>query len=289
MIPMAILTSKRLTFLSAAAFSLTLMQPVAAQDVPNVDTVVANVDGVEITLGHMLQTRQTLPAQYQQLPPETLFNGILDQLIQQTALSNAAGEAPKSVQISIENYRRAQLANVALEAVLAAAITEDVIKDAYEAQYANQEPTKEYNAAHILVETQEEALQLTEKARGGADFAELAKEHSTGPSGPNGGALGWFGAGMMVPAFEQATTELEVGGISEPVQTQFGWHVIKLNETRDMPVPALEEVRDAIVAELEGTVINAEIAKLTSEVTVDRSAADALDPTVLNTLSFEAN
>lgn len=286
---MAILTSKRLTFLSAAAFSLTLMQPVAAQDVPNVDTVVANVDGVEITLGHMLQTRQTLPAQYQQLPPETLFNGILDQLIQQTALSNAAGEAPKSVQISIENYRRAQLANVALEAVLAAAITEDVIKDAYEAQYANQEPTKEYNAAHILVETQEEALQLTEKARGGADFAELAKEHSTGPSGPNGGALGWFGAGMMVPAFEQATTELEVGGISEPVQTQFGWHVIKLNETRDMPVPALEEVRDAIVAELEGTVINAEIAKLTSEVTVDRSAADALDPTVLNTLSFEAN
>jgi peptidyl-prolyl cis-trans isomerase C len=289
MIPMAILTSKRLTFLSAAAFSLTLMQPVAAQDVPNVDTVVANVDGVEITLGHMLQTRQTLPAQYQQLPPETLFNGILDQLIQQTALSNAAGEAPKSVQISIENYRRAQLANVALEAVLAAAITEDVIKDAYEAQYANQEPTKEYNAAHILVETQEEALQLTEKARGGADFAELAKEHSTGPSGPNGGALGWFGAGMMVPAFEQATTELEVGGISEPVQTQFGWHVIKLNETRDMPVPALEEVRGAIVAELEGTVINAEIAKLTSEVTVDRSAADALDPTVLNTLSFEAN
>lgn len=286
---MAILTSKRLTFLSAAAFSLTLMQPVAAQDVPNVDTVVANVDGVEITLGHMLQTRQTLPAQYQQLPPETLFNGILDQLIQQTALSNAAGEAPKSVQISIENYRRAQLANVALEAVLAAAITEDVIKDAYEAQYANQEPTKEYNAAHILVETQEEALQLTEKARGGADFAELAKEHSTGPSGPNGGALGWFGAGMMVPAFEQATTELEVGGISEPVQTQFGWHVIKLNETRDMPVPALEEVRDAILAELEGTVINAEIAKLTSEVTVDRSAADALDPTVLNTLSFEAN
>jgi peptidyl-prolyl cis-trans isomerase C len=289
MIPMAILTSKRLTFLSAAAFSLTLMQPVAAQDVPNVDTVVANVDGVEITLGHMLQTRQTLPAQYQQLPPETLFNGILDQLIQQTALSNAAGDAPKSVQISIENYRRAQLANVALEAVLAAAITEDVIKDAYEAQYANQEPTKEYNAAHILVETQEEALQLTEKARGGADFAELAKEHSTGPSGPNGGALGWFGAGMMVPAFEQATTELDVGGISEPVQTQFGWHVIKLNETRDMPVPALEEVRDAIVAELEGTVINAEIAKLTSEVTVDRSAADALDPTVLNTLSFEAN
>lgn len=286
---MAILTSKRLTFLSAAAFSLTLMQPVAAQDVPNVDTVVANVDGVEITLGHMLQTRQTLPAQYQQLPPETLFNGILDQLIQQTALSNAAGEAPKSVQVSIENYRRAQLANVALEAVLAAAITEDVIKDAYEAQYANQEPTKEYNAAHILVETQEEALQLTEKARGGADFAELAKEHSTGPSGPNGGALGWFGAGMMVPAFEQATTELDVGGISEPVQTQFGWHVIKLNETRDMPVPALEEVRDAIVAELEGTVINAEIAKLTSEVTVDRSAADALDPTVLNTLSFEAN
>jgi len=77
----------------------------------------------------------------------------------------------------------------------------------------------------------------------GADFATLAKERSTGPSGPRGGELGWFGTGQMVPEFEQAVIGLEDGAVSEPVQTQFGWHVVKRNDSRNKSAPSLDEVQ----------------------------------------------
>tara|TARA_Y100001956_G_scaffold6382_1_gene5644 strand:+ start:732 stop:1592 length:861 start_codon:yes stop_codon:yes gene_type:complete len=285
---MANLVSKRLTFLSAAALSLTLMMPAQAEEAPGIDTVVATVNGVEITLGHMLATRDALPAQYQQLPAETLFPGILDQLIQQTVLAEAAGDEPKAVAIAVENQQRALMANITLEGVVDSATTEEALRAAYDAAYSNVEPTKEYNAAHILVETEEKANELVAEARGGADFAELAKANSTGPSGPNGGSLGWFGAGMMVPPFEEATFALEVGAISDPVQTQFGWHVIKLNETRDVAAPTFEEVAGELAGQVQQEAVEAKIADLTAAAAVERGVADGLDPAILNTLSFEA-
>ena len=105
-------------------------------------------------------------------------------------------------------------------------------------------------ARHILVETEEEANSLIEDLNGGRDFAELAREESTGPSGPNGGDLGFFGRGQMVPSFEQAAFALEDGEISAPVQTQFGWHVIKVEERRAAPVPTFGQLSPEIRQEL---------------------------------------
>ena len=278
---------KRLNFLSAAALSAVLALPVAAQDTPTADTVVATVNGTDITLGHMIVARASLPEQYQNLPDNILFEGILDQLIQQTALSQTVkGDLPARIELSLQNETRSLMAGEAIEGVLVEITTESAIQAAYDEKYANVEQAEEYNASHILVETEEEAIALKTQLDGGADFAELAKEKSTGPSGPQGGALGWFGSGMMVPAFEAAVIALETGTVSDPVQTQFGWHVILLNETRKTSAPTLEEVRDDLTQQVQKTAVEAHIADVVESATVDSTPAGSLDPAVLKQLDL---
>lgn len=273
---------KPLTFLSSLALAAAVALPVAAQDEPGVDTVVATVNDTEITLGHMLVARATLPQQYQQLPDDVLFKGILDQLVQQTALADSfTGELPPRVTLSIENETRSLTAGEAIEGVMAENVSDEELQAAYDAQYKDAEPEQEFNASHILVETKEEADAIKSELDGGADFAEVAKEKSTGPSGPGGGSLGWFGPGMMVPAFEEAVAGMEAGSVSDPVETQFGWHVIKLNETRTAEAPALEDVRDELETQVRQTKVQTAIESITEAAEVDRSAAEGIDPTVL--------
>jgi peptidyl-prolyl cis-trans isomerase C len=230
----------------------------------------------------MVMVRQQLPQQYQQLPPNVLFDGILEQLIQQTVLSQSAGDdLPARVTLSIENQERALVAGDVVEKVGEAAATENAIQAEYEERYLNVEPAQEYNASHILVPTLEEAQAVKAELDAGAAFAETAMEKSTGPSGPNGGALGWFGAGMMVPPFEVAVMELTIGQISEPVETQFGWHVIILNDTRQEEAPTLDEVRAELVALLQREAVEARIAELTAAAVITQIEQGAIDPELL--------
>ncbi|WP_339768770.1 peptidylprolyl isomerase [uncultured Pseudosulfitobacter sp.] len=279
---------KRFAILPAVAVALTLSQPLHAQDeTPDLSTVVATVDGTEITLGHMLVAKATLPQQYQQLPDEVLFPGILDQLIQQTALEKSyEGDVPKRVELSMENERRSLIAGEAIEKILATAVTDEALQAAYDATYANAEPTKEFNASHILVETEDEAKAIVEELKGGADFAATAREKSTGPSGPGGGSLGWFGAGAMVPEFETAVAAMEAGDISDPVQTQFGWHVIKLNEVRNAEAPALEDVREELEQQVRSEAVTAAVDALVADADVNRDGAEGIDPSVLSTVTL---
>ena len=279
---------KHLNFVASAVLAASFALPAFAQDdTTSADTVVASVNGTDITLGHMIIARATLPEQYQQLPDEVLFTGILDQLIQQTALSQSfEGDVPSRVDLSLENERRSLVAAEVIEGVLGEAITEEAVTAAYEEQYANAEPSEEYNASHILVETEEEAKAIKAELDDGGDFAAIAKEKSTGPSGPGGGSLGWFGAGAMVPAFEAATVELEPGTVSDPVQTQFGWHVIKLNETRQADAPTLEEVRAELEAGIRQSVVQEKIDEVTAAADVDRSGAEGIDKSLLKQLDL---
>lgn len=256
-------------FLAATAVSALMVFSAGvsfAQEDITADTVLASVNGTDITLGHVIVLRAQLPQEYQSLPDDVLFKGIIAQLIEQTLLADYAeanvADIPREITISLENERRALYASVQIDAAAARDISDEAIQAAYDAQYGNLPPEPEFNASHILVETEEEAQALIEELNGGADFAELAKEKSTGPSGPTGGELGWFGLGMMVEPFEAAVVEMEVGDISAPVQTQFGWHVLKLNETRDKPAPTLEETRVAIMDSLRQAAVEAEIASL---------------------------
>ena len=171
----------------------------------------------------------------------------------------------------LQNERTALLANLVVGEAAAAAVSDEDLQAAYDEAYGNLPPEEEVNASHILVETEEEALALIAELEGGADFAELAKEKSTGPSGPQGGELGWFGEGKMVPAFEAAALALETGALSAPVQTQFGWHVIKLNERRNVPPPALAQVEAELLEVIRRDRVTAHLDKIRAEAEVSRT------------------
>ena len=156
--------------------------PEPAADV-SADTIVATVNGEVITLGHVVVARYALPDQFQSLPNEVLFDALIDQLIQQTVLGQAMGEMTRRAQVQLDNERRAIVATEKLDEVITDAVDEDKIAAAYEETYAEAEPVTEWNASHILVETEEEAAALLEELAGGAEFPALAREKSTGPSG----------------------------------------------------------------------------------------------------------
>ena len=276
---------KRTQLFASAALAMALALPASAET--GADAVIATVNGVDITMGHMIVVRSGLPEQYRQLPDDLLFPGILDQLIQQSILAQVAGDdLPLRVRLAIENEQRSLMAAEHMDSVLADAVTEDAVKAAYDKTYAGAAPEREFDASHILVETEEEAKALVTTLEGGADFAELAKEKSTGPSGPRGGALGWFGPGMMVPEFETAVVDMEIGAISMPIETQFGWHVIKLNDARSKEAPKMEEVREELEQQVRMEVVDAYIFKLTESATISRKTIADVDTSQIKDLSL---
>lgn len=268
--------------LRGAALALALGGAAWAQDVaPAADTVVATVNGTAITLGHMIALRETLPAQYQQLPDDVLFDGILDQLIQQTVLeATVAGSLSVRDTLTLENARRGYLSSKALRAVVDGAVTDAAVQAAYDAKYVNVPPPVEYRASHILVADEAKAKDLRAQIDGGADFAELAKANSTDGSAAGGGDLGWFGVGMMVKPFEDAVVALKPGEVAGPVQTQFGWHLIKLAETRPAAVPGIDEVREELAGEIEQKAVEDHVTALVAAAKVEKPGA-TLDPAIL--------
>lgn len=254
----------------------------AQDDAPTADTVVATVNGTDITLGELIILREKLPAQYQALPDDMLFKGLIDQAIQQTALEQSVAEsATKRDELWMRTDRRSYLAGKALQTVVQAAVTDAALQAAYDEKYANAPAAKEYSAQHILVDSEEKAKELKAQIDGGADFAELAKANSTDTgSAVNGGDLGWFGPGMMVKPFEDAVVAATPGTVVGPVQTDFGWHIIKVNEARDAAKPTLDAVRDELAAELEQKVVEAHITALTGKAEVTRPG-EGLDPALL--------
>lgn len=276
--------------LGTAALALSAF-PATAQDAASydADTVVATVNGTDITIGHMIAYRDTLPAEYSRLPDETLFPGILNQLIDQQLLAEEAVRQGKDdsqlVRLTIENDRRGTLAGIAISDMLSGAVTEEAIEAAYLQAIANFDGETEYNASHILVETREEAESLIEQLNAGADFAELAREFSTGPTGPNGGNLGWFAAGVMVQPFSEAVQVMQAETVSEPVQTQFGWHVIRLNEVRETQPPSLAQLREGIIAQIRNGALDDRLAALTDAADIVVSE-EAIPETAISTIEL---
>lgn len=273
--------AKMTTFLGAALAVALMAAPVLAEDAPNRDTVVAEVNGTPITLGHMIAMRETLPPQYQALEDQVLFDGILDQLIQQAALEQSvAGKLTARDTLALENERRGFMAGVALREVVKAAVTEPALQAAYDLRYKSAEPKTEYHAAHILVETEADAQQIKALLDKGGEFAKLAMENSSDGSASNGGDLGWFGQGMMVKPFEEAVMAMKPGTISAPIKTDFGWHLIKLIETRIAEAPPLDEVRAELAAELEQKAVADHVQAATRAADVKRPG-EGLDPALL--------
>lgn len=278
---------KHVTLFGAFALSLAASHAIA-QDA-TADTVIATVNGTEITLGQMIITRAQLPQQYAQLDDAILFDGVLEQLIQQQLLADSLAETPARVTYAVQNEERSLKAGEAINELTLGTVTDDALQAAYNARYADQKPSTEYNAAHLLVETEAEAIAAKARITDGEDFAAVAKDVSTGPTGPNGGNLGWFGKGQMVPEFEAAVADMATGDVSDPVQTQFGWHVVTLLDLRNSEAPTLEEVRQDLFGEVQEAAIQTLLADLTKAADIVTPEADAFDTSLISKIDLLDN
>jgi len=263
--------------ITIATAVLALSTPVHAQEEPTKETVIATVNGTDITLGHVISLASRLPEQYLDIENKNLYAGIVEQLIQQQLLGSLITEETTEIKLANDNEKRALLAAEAIDRISAEALTQEAIDEQYNTAYKNEEPIPEYHASHILVETEVEAQRIAEMLAGGADFVETAKQMSTGPSGPSGGDLGWMGLGQLVPEFEAAMIALEVGKISVPVKTDFGWHVIKLNEKRNQPESELATVLEEIKQTLTSAAIDKQISQLEKSGDIVRNEQE-IDP-----------
>lgn len=276
---------KHVTFLGATALSLSLTGAAVAQDA-TAETVVATVGDTEITLGELIIARTQLPQQYAQLPNEMLFPGLVDQLIQQQLLADELVDVPAGITLALKNEERSLRADAVITEIAETSVTPEMIQAAYDERFTDAEDVLEFHAAHLLVETEEEAAAAKVRIDEGAEFADVARDVSTGPTGPTGGDLGWFGKGAMVPEFEDAITSLEVNEVSEPFETQFGWHLATLLEQRVQALPTLEEMTPQLTSELQEAAITAYLGELAAKQDITKPEEGQFDPNLINALEL---
>jgi peptidyl-prolyl cis-trans isomerase C len=233
-------------FLTSVAFL-----PVHGQAADEADPVVATVAGVEIRASELALAEGDLDPQFARLPDEQRRVAALAAVID---IKTLARKAEAEALDETEEFKRLMafqrdraLHNAIFKANVVDPVSDADIKARYEQEIAAVPPEEEISARHILLETEEAAKAVIAELDAGKDFAELAKEKSTGPSAAQGGDLGFFTKGRMVPEFEAAAFEIAPGEYGkEPVKTQFGWHVIKVEERRETAPPAFEEVADQV-------------------------------------------
>lgn len=219
------------------------------------DTVLARVNGTAITEADVASAEAEVGSELARIPEQDRRRVLVEHLIETHLLAEAAkkeklDQGPQ-VESRMKYYRQGLLRTLFLEKRVGEEVTEAQAKQFYDEQVAKIEPEMEVRARHILVETEEEARDIIERLNRDDDFAELAKEKSkdTG-SGENGGDLGYFTRDRMVKEFADAAFALEVGAVSEPIESQFGWHVIKVEDKRQRQLASFDSVKDQIMAAL---------------------------------------
>ncbi|MDX5362008.1 MAG: peptidylprolyl isomerase [Alphaproteobacteria bacterium] len=257
----------------AAPFPAITAAPALAQAAGNAaepeDSVLATVNGEEIRRSDVALAYQALPQQYQQIPIAALTEPLVRQIIDRKLAAQAAekagvGDRPQ-VQQQLEFARESLFRDTWVAERIRAETTEERLKALYDEKVAGIEPQEEVRARHILLETEEAAQAAAERAKAGEDFGELAKELSTGPSGPAGGDLGYFTQDRMVKEFADAAFALQPGEVSAPVQSQFGWHVIKVEDRREAPAPTMEEMEGELRNEIAQDVIQSTLEELRAD------------------------
>ena len=238
--------------LVAMAVWLLVVNPQAtAQEAPET-MVFATVDGIEITGRDVAIAIENVGAELERVPEQVRLSVLVDIIVNQHLFGAEAREA--GIEDNQDYKRRLAYASAKalrdtyVEAVLADTITDEDVSARYEIEVKELPETAELRARHILVASEQEANVLAKMLSEGADFAELASTHSTGPSAVRGGDLDYFTTDRMVPEFSAAAEALEVGGVSDPVKTEFGWHLIKLEDRRLRPPPPLDDVHDQMKA-----------------------------------------
>ena len=271
----------RLAGLMMGAVMMLASFPALTQETP---PVVVTINGESFTLNLLGNLANQLPDDIRRQPPENLFESLIDDIID-TRLSADAARASgvadnPAIREIAERARDRILAEVWLNQEINARITDDMLEQSYNDLVADTESRTEIRARHILVDKKEDALAAISRLDAGEDFAALAAELSTGPSGPNGGELGYFGRGAMVPSFEVASFGLARDSYTkEPVQTQFGWHVIKVEDRRVAPAPSFEEAEDQLRNTISVKLAGVILAELRGKAEITRRSYDEIRAT----------
>ena len=248
---------------AASMFALFADRPAVQAQTPTEaasdDVVIAKVNGQNVYRSDFMAAYSQLPPQAQQMGMETVYPLLLERVIDEKLLGIAAAQAmapdDPEVEKQLARLRERVVTQIYFSRQLEEKVTEDRIKEGYEQFLAANPSEEEVHARHILLGTEEKATAVLAEIQGGKAFAEAAKEHSTGPSGPNGGDLGYFTAGAMVKPFSDSAFAMQAGDVSAaPVQTEFGWHLIKVEDRRTQPQPTLDEMREQISQDLTQTV-----------------------------------
>ena len=268
---------RALVLATTALAVLAIALPSRAQ---TTDPVVAVVNGKQIKKSDVEAVYATLPEQYRQMPLEQIFDPLVEQVVtSQLLLAKAEQEKVADnpeVEAQLERARENVLRDAVVKAAIDKGVTEEKLRAAYEAMKSQPGfAFEETRAAHILVADEATALDVIKQLQGGADFATLAKEKSTDPSAKtNGGDLGYFRREAMVPEFAEAAFTIPPGTIGDkPVKSQFGWHVIKV-EDRRQSIPTFEEKEAELRDQLSREIVNALLADVRKGATIEVFAID---------------
>lgn len=254
----------------------------AAAANPN-DKVVARVNGIDIRESDLAVAEEDLGQELAQIPADQRRDQVIAYLADIIVVSGAPDSAKlaETAQFKqrIELLRKKLLMGMQIEAVGKAALTDEAMKEVYNTAVKSIGDEEEVRARHILVATQEEANEIVKQLREDkADFAALAKEKSKDPGAADGGDLGFFGKEQMVPEFSEVAFKMYEGQISNPVKSQFGWHVIKLEEKRKKPVPKFEDVKGQLEAYVGRKAQTEYVAKLRETTKIERLDKPAAAP-----------
>ncbi|MGQ0674850.1 MAG: peptidylprolyl isomerase [Rhodospirillales bacterium] len=246
---------------------------------PSADQILAAVNGAPSRMSDIQDAAENLPDQYRSIPVERLMAVLLNQLISNKLLlaegkRQKLGEAPE-VAKRVESFRDRAIQQVLLENVVHKSVTDDALQTLYKKYLADNPPKEEVSARHILVESEADAKGIIAQLRSGADFASLAKQKSKDPAAQNGGDLGFFGKDEMVKEFADAAFTMKTGEISAaPVKTQFGWHVIKVEDRRSANPVTFDEARQDLFNQLSQQTVSQYIETLRNNAKIERFGPD---------------
>jgi peptidyl-prolyl cis-trans isomerase C len=251
----------------------------ASTPLPPGNTVVARVDGTELHLSDVEAAQQNLPSQAQKLPLDQIYPMLLDRLVDGMLITEAGRkdhlDEDPDVQLRLKRYEDRVIQEAYLNRAIKDAETEDRLKARYQTFVKEKAAHDEVHARHILVKTEGEAKSVIAELDKGADFATLAKKYSTDPGAASGGDLGYFGHDDMVKEFAEAAFALPAGQYTKtPVKTEFGWHVIKVEDHRVSTPPSFDDARQEVSQLVARDVVDAKLKELRSSAKIETFGLD---------------
>jgi len=240
-----------------------------------VDPVLAVVNGVPVRRSEVLDATKDLSPEFKQLPLEMVYPVLIDRMIDIRLLAAKGRETglenDKEVKQKVYEKTQEIMQEVYLNRYVSQKITESGLRDRYNRYVSDNSAREVAYVYHILVGNEALAKDLIKKLEAGANFTELAQQHSLGPDRVKGGNLGFVGKGDMTPEFVTAVLNIKAGQLAKvPVKSEFGWHVVKVTDRKTLPAPSFEEMRDRLVKEWSGELIAGHVKDLRSQANIER-------------------